>query len=146
MFNSGLLGDRAPDGFGIVSNESQFIQASDPQPSISGWTISGTDDIALDPLGGQTVIVNGGGFVAGLTVTVDGTIVSPVTLLGPTQISFTSIPRAGGLYTLAVYNTNGTTAILVPGLYYSSIPTFSTASGNIGTNYETQAISTSLVA
>jgi hypothetical protein len=146
MFNSGLLGDRAPDGFGIVSNESQFIQASDPQPSISGWTISGTDDIALDPLGGQTVIVNGGGFVAGLTVTVDGTIVSPVTLLGPTQISFTSIPRAGGLYTLAVYNTNGTTAILVPGLYYSSIPTFSTASGNIGTNYETQAISTSVVA
>jgi hypothetical protein len=147
MFNSGLRGKRAPDGYGTVTNQSQFIQQQDPQPSITGWNISGgVDDTALNPSGGQTVIVNGSGFASGAAVTVDGQTISPVTVISSTQLSFTAPAKSGGSYTLIVYNSTGGAAILVPGLVYSSVPTYSTAAGSIGTLYETTSINTSVVA
>ena len=126
MFNSGSRGNRAKDGFGTISNQSQFVQKKDPIPSISSWSIQGVDDTALDPAGGQTVLVNGTGFATGSAVTVNGQTISPVTIISPTQLSFTSTAIAGGSYSLIVYNSNGTAAILVPGLIYSSVPTYTT--------------------
>lgn len=72
MFNSGIRGRRAKDGEGTVAAQAQFVQAASPQPSITSWSISGSDDNALDPAGGQTVIVNGTGFASGASVTVGG--------------------------------------------------------------------------
>ncbi len=146
MFNSGVRGRRAPDNFGTVSSQTQFVQQKSPQPNITGYSIAGTDDTALDPAGGQTILVNGTGFASGAAVTVNGQTISPVTVVSPTQLSFTSIALAGGSYSLIVYNSTGGAAILVPGLIYSAVPTWTTSAGSIGTTYETTPISTSVVA
>lgn len=146
MFNSGFRGKRASDNTGTIASQSQFIQQQYPQPSISGYSIVGTDDTALNPAGGQTVLVNGTGFASGAAVTVNGQTISPVTVISSTQLSFTSIALAGGSYSLIVYNSTGGAAILVPGLIYSAVPTWTTAAGSIGNLYETTAINTSVVA
>jgi hypothetical protein len=146
MFNGGIRGKRANDNQGTISPQSKFVQSKNPQPYISGYAVSGSDDTALDPAGGQTVLVNGTGFATGVSATLAGTQIGSVTLVSPTQISFTSPAKAGGSYSLVVYNTTGGAAILVPGLTYSSIPTFTTSAGSIGSYYETTAISTSVTA
>jgi hypothetical protein len=146
MFNSGVRGRRAPDNFGTLSSQTKYIQQKSPQPSITSWSIVGTDDTALNTAGGQTVLVNGTGFASGAAVTVNGQTISPVTVVSPTQLSFTSIALAGGSYSLIVYNSTGGAAILVPGLIYSAVPTWTTSAGSIGTTYETTPISTSVVA
>jgi hypothetical protein len=146
MFNSGIRGRRAKDGEGTVAAQAQFVQAASPQPSITSWSISGSDDNALDPAGGQTVIVNGTGFASGASVTVGGSQIGAVTVASSTQITFTSPANAGGSYTLIVYNSSGGAAILVPGLIYSAVPTWTTNAGSIGTFYETTAISSNVVA
>jgi len=38
-------------------------------PTISGYSVGGVDDTALDPAGGQTVQINGTGFLPGATIT-----------------------------------------------------------------------------
>jgi len=38
MFNSGLRGKRAPDNFGTVSSQTQFVQQESPRPNITSWT------------------------------------------------------------------------------------------------------------
>ena len=59
MFNSGIRNRRAKDNEGIINPQNKFIQSVSPLPSISSYSISGFDDTALDPAGGQTIIVNG---------------------------------------------------------------------------------------
>lgn len=146
MFNSGFRGKRAGDNQGSVNPQQKFIQTKYPVPTITSWSISGSDDTALNTAGGQTVLVNGTGFASGCAVTLNGATVTPVTFVNSTQISFTSPALSGGSYTLVVYNSTGGGAILVPGLTYSSVPTYTTAAGSIGSGYETNSISTSVVA
>lgn len=146
MFNSGIRGRRSKDGEGITSPQVKYVQTSYPQPSITGYSITGIDDTALDPAGGQTIVVTGSGFVTGVSATLGGTQIGAVSLISPTQISFTSPAKAAGTYSLLVYNSTGGAAILVPGVTYSSFPTFTTAAGSIGSVYETTAINTSVTA
>lgn len=146
MFNSGYRGRRASDNQGTINPQIKYIQSAYPVPTITGYTIAGTDDKALSPAGGQTVLVNGFGFVAGCAAIVNGQTISPVTVVSPNQISFTSPALAGGSYSLVVYNSTGGAAILVPGLIYSSVPTWTTPAGSIGSYYETTAINSAVVA
>lgn len=146
MFNSGFRGKREQDGRGVVNPQSQYVQTIYPQPAITGWSIAGSDDTALNPAGGQTVLVNGSGFATGASATLGGSQISVVTVVSPTQISFTAPANSGGSYTLIVYNSSGGAAILVPGLTYSSVPTWTTPAGSIGTYYETTAINSNVVA
>lgn len=146
MFNSGYRNRKAGDGAGVINVQSQYIQKIAPNPTITSWSIQGSDDTALNPAGGQTVLVNGSGFVTGVSATLNGVQIGAVTLISSTQISFTAPANAGGSYTLIVYNTSGEAAILVPGLTYSSVPTWTTAAGSIGTYYETTPISSNVVA
>ncbi len=146
MFNSGFRGKREQDGRGVVNPQAQYVQTKSPQPAITGWSIAGSDDTALNPAGGQTVLVNGSGFATGASATLGGSQISVVTVVSPTQISFTAPANAGGSYTLIVYNSSGGAAILVPGLTYSSVPTWTTPAGSIGSFYETTAISSNVVA
>jgi hypothetical protein len=146
MFNSGFRGRRENDGQGSINPQAQYVQTKSPQPYISGWSISGSDDTALNPAGGQTVLVNGSGFATGVSATVGGVQIGSVTLVKPTQISFTAPANSGGSYTLIVYNSSGGAAILVPGLTYSTVPTWTTAAGSIGSYYETTAINSNVVA
>jgi len=146
MFNSGIRGRRAKDGEGTVSTQSGFVQKSDPQPTITGYTISGIDDTALDPAGGQTIIVTGSGFATGISGTIGGTQLGAVTFVNSNQVTFTSPAKSAGSHALVLYNSTGGAAILVPGITYSSVPTYTTAAGSIGTIYETKSINISVVA
>ena len=146
MFNSGVRGRRTKDVEGIINPQTKYVQSVYPQPSISSYSITGYDDTALDTNGGQTIVVTGTGFATGVSATLGGTQIGAVSFISPTQISFTSPAKSSGTYSLVVYNSTGGAAILVPGLTYSSFPTFTTAAGSIGSVYETKAISTSVVA
>jgi hypothetical protein len=146
MFNNGLRNKRSTDNQGIINPQSGYLQSTFPQPSITSYTISGYDDTALDPAGGQTIIINGTGFSAGTSATLGGTIIGSVTYISQKQLSFTSPAKSAGTYSLVIYSASGSAAILVPGLTYSSVPTFTTPAGNIGSAIETTSLNTSVTA
>lgn len=145
MFNHGLRGRRGGDNSGVTGLSTAFVEAKTPQVTINGYFIVGIDDLALGTPGGQTIVVTGGGFATGITGTIGGTSIGAVTYVSPTQVTFTSPAKSGGAYALVLTNSNGSTGALVPGLVYSSVPTFSTAA-NIGTVYETVAYTKPIVA
>lgn len=127
--------------------DSSFVNSQIPiPPQILGYSVSGMDDTALDPAGGQTVLINGSNFQPGATVNIAGTQVAVVTRLSSNQLSFTSPALVAGTYTLFVVNADGGTAVYVPGLIYSNLPTWNTPAGSLGSYYETKAISNTVSA
>ena len=114
-------------------------------PKIASIAYSG-DDTATAIAGGQTITLTGAGFQNGASVYVDGTVVSVVTVVSGTVISFAAPPKAAGGYPLYVVNTDGGTATFPPGIQYSGTPTWATNSGSLGSVYETQAVSVVLSA
>ena len=114
-------------------------------PKISSLDYPGDDTAAL-PAGGQTVTINGTGFVSGATVYLDGTVVSPVTFNNANSISFTTPAKSANSYVLYVINPDGATAIAIPGLTYSGVPTWTTSAGSLGAPYEANSFSVTLQA
>ena len=51
-----------------ASNRSLRNASAPSAPIITGFEVSGTDDLALDPAGGQTIVIKGSGFLPGATV------------------------------------------------------------------------------
>lgn len=114
-------------------------------PKISSLDYPG-DDTAADPAGGQSITVNGTGFVTGAVIHVDGTVVSPVTFNSANSLTFTAPAKAANSYILYVINPDGGTAIAVPGLTYSGVPTWTTSAGSLGAPYEANSFSVTLQA
>lgn len=114
-------------------------------PKISSLDYPGDDTAAL-PAGGQTVTINGAGFVSGATVYLDGAVVSPVTFNNANSISFTAPAKSANSYVLYVINPDGATAIAIPGLTYSGVPTWTTSAGSLGAVYEANSFSVNLQA
>jgi hypothetical protein len=114
-------------------------------PKITGFDYPG-DDTAADPAGGQTILINGANFESGCVVYLDNAVISPVVFVSSSQLSFTAPAKATGTYSLYVINPDGSTALALPGMMYSGVPTWSTAAGSIGTPYETTSFATTLVA
>ena len=104
------------------------------------------DDTAANTGGGQTVVLTGTGFNAGASVLINGTYAGVVAVANSTSMSFTTPAQSAGTYTLYVINTDGGTAISIPGISYSGTPNWSTAAGTLGTSYETAAINNTLTA
>jgi hypothetical protein len=124
-----------------------FVNAQKPlPPTISGYSVGGLDDTALDPAGGQTVQINGTGFLAGATITFDGSAVAVVTFSSANRLTFTSPAKSAGTYTIYVVNPDGGTAIYIPGIIYSVLPTWTTSAGTLGSYYETTSISNTVIA
>ena len=90
-----------------VTGESVVNALKPKPPTISGYSISGFDDTALDPAGGQTVQINGTGFLAGATITFDGSAVAVVTYVNPNQLTFTSPAKSAGTAAQRRANTGG---------------------------------------
>ena len=122
---------------------SQTVASGSPKVSAIGYT---GDNTAANPAGGETITLTGTGFSAGARILINTTQVSVVTVVSATQITFTAPVLATGSYILYVVNTDGGTAILVPGIQYSGVPAWTTAAGTLGTLYETTAISASVAA
>jgi len=114
-------------------------------PKITTITYPG-DDTAANTGGNQTISISGTGFNTGASVIVNGTPASVVSVVSPTSLTFTAPAQSSGTYTLYVVNTDGGTAIAVPGISYSGTPTWSTAAGSLGAVYETNAVSNTVTA
>ena len=151
MFNGGVRGKRAKDGVGFLSTAEQFNQKSFLVPTVTSFSVTDVsyvplDNTAVDTAGGEIIVINGSGFASGATVQVGATTIGSVTFIDQNRLAFTAPALSSGSYTIYVTNSNGGTGILVSGLVYSGLPTYSTTAGSLGTVYETANINTAVVA
>jgi hypothetical protein len=104
------------------------------------------NNTATDVAGGETISLTGTGFATGCSVIINGSPVGAVTFISSTQVTFVAPALAAGTYILYLVNTNGSTAISVPGISYSGTPSFYTAAGSVGTVYEATAFNSNVAA
>ena len=97
---------------------------------------------AANPTGGETITVNGTGFLSGISAYVANTVLGATNLVSSTQVTFTAPAQSAGSYTLSVINTDGGSASYVAGLTYSALPVWSTSAGSLGSSVTGSAIST----
>jgi hypothetical protein len=112
-------------------------------PTVTSITYTG-NDTATNITGGDIVTINGTNFAAGVSVLINNTQVSTVTRVSSTQLTFVAPANSAGSYILYVINTDGSAAINVPGLQYSGVPSWTTASGSLGTTNTSVSFSTTL--
>jgi len=97
-------------------------------PGFSSFDYPG-NDTALDPAGGQSLVINGSGFNSGVTVTIGGTTPSSITLNSATQITVTTPAKSAGSQALVITNTDGGSASA--SVSYNGIPAFTNAAGSL---------------
>ena len=114
-------------------------------PTITSIVYTG-DDTATNIAGGDTVTLNGTNFNTGVIVLVATTQVSQVTRVSATQLTFLAPANATGSYILYVVNPDGSSAISVPGLQYSGVPAWTTASGSLGSSNQNTSFTTTIAA
>jgi len=114
-------------------------------PTITSIVYIG-DDTATNTAGGDTVTLNGTNFNVGVAVLIGDIQVTQVTRVSATQLTFVAPANTAGSYILYVINTDGSSAISVPGIQYSGVPAWSTASGSLGTPDTSTSFSTTLAA
>ena len=131
----------------FVGNGSQLtgIVTGTATPTIATIAYPG-DDTAADIAGGQTITLTGTNFAAGARVIINGNAVGIVSVVNSTTITFIAPALAAGSYIFYVVNTDGSTAIAVPGLQYSGVPTWTTSAGSLGTTYESVALAINVAA
>ena len=129
----------------MMSNGVTVTSTNVITPKIASVAYPG-NDTAADIAGGQTITITGTGFSAGASVLLGTTPSTVVTVVSSTSITFTSPVLSAGNYALYVINSDGGTAIYIPGIAYSGTPTWSTSSGSLATVYETNSISNTVTA
>ena len=128
-----------------ISNLSDSVIAALSVPKITTLQYLG-DDTAADPAGNQLITLIGSGFNVGAQVFIDGTIVSVVSVLSSTQLTFISPAKAPGSYELRVVNTDGGLATSVNNIQYSGVPVWTTPSGSLANVYEGGSVTSTLSA
>ena len=121
----------------VLENIADTSLATLTGPKVSSIVYVG-DDTAAAVEGGQSITLLGSGFSAGASVLVSGTAATVVTVVSSTQLTFTSPPQTAGTYVIYVINSDGGTAISIPGISYSGTPNWSTSAGSLATVYETE--------
>jgi len=129
----------------VLENIADTSLATLTGPKVSSIVYVG-DDTAAAVEGGQSITLLGSGFSAGASVLVSGTAATVVTVVSSTQLTFTSPPQTAGTYVIYVINSDGGTAISIPGISYSGTPNWSTSAGSLATVYETASISNTVTA
>jgi len=104
------------------------------------------NNTATDVAGGETVSLTGTGFATGASVIVNGVAAGVVTVASATQLTFTAPAMTAGTYILYVVNPDGATAISVPGISYSGVPSFYVGAGSVGTVYEASSFNSNVAA
>jgi hypothetical protein len=140
-------GDNGSDGNVLKSKGDGTMEwgAAVTPPTFSSLDYPG-NDTALDPAGGQSLVVNGGNFVAGISVSIGGTTASSVTLNSASQITITTPAKSAGTFSLVLTNTNGGTATASNAVSYNGIPAFTNAAGSLGSVLKGTSISFSVAA
>ncbi len=129
----------------VMSNGVTVTSTNVITPKIASVTYP-ANDTAADTAGGQTLTITGSGFSSGASVLIGTTPSTVVTVVSSTSITFTSPALVAGTYSLYVINSDGGTAIYIPGVAFSGTPTWSTSSGSLSTVYETNSISSTVAA
>jgi len=115
-------------------------------PGIDPPTLTSVDypgnDLAADPAGGQTILINGTNFVSGISVEIGSTEVSSVTLNSPTQLAITSPALTAGDYDVTVTNLDAGTVTALDFISYNGVPSWQTAAGSLGSLNFGEAVST----
>ena len=114
-------------------------------PTITAITYIG-NDTATNTAGGSVVTLTGTNFNVGVNVLVGNTQVSQVTRVSATELTFLPPANAAGSYILYVVNTDGGTALAVPGIQYSGIPSWTTSAGSLGTPNKLSSFTATLAA
>ena len=130
---------------GVLGTASVQVGLVNTLPTISSVVYNG-DDTAVNTAGGDTVTLNGTNFNAGVKVLVNNIQSGVVTRISSTQLTFTAPANPAGSYIIYVINTDGTTALAVPGLQYSGVPAWTTAAGSLGTFNVSVSFSTTFAA
>ena len=104
------------------------------------------NDTATEPAGGATITLNGSGFVSGFKILINGIQVSVVSFVSSTQVTFISPVRSTGTYILYLVNPDGGTAVSVPGVEYSGVPSWSTATGSLASQVQASSINVTVAA
>lgn len=114
-------------------------------PRISSLTYIG-NNTAASISGGETLILGGQAFNYGASIYIAGSIVSVVSVVSATQITFISPVKSSGNYALVVVNPDGATATFVPGIQYSGVPAWTTSAGSLGAVDQSTVFSSTLEA
>jgi len=114
-------------------------------PKISGLTYP-NGATAANPTGGETITINGSGFLSGLNVYVNNLQVASASQVSLTQATFVSPVNSAGNYPLAVVNSDGGSATFVAGITYSNVPVWTTSAGSLGTFQEGNSIANTIAA
>jgi hypothetical protein len=104
------------------------------------------NNTATDVAGGETITLTGTGFATGASVIINGVAAGVVTVVSATQLTFTAPALSAGTYIFYVVNTDGATAISVPGISYSGVPSFYVGAGSVGTVYEASSFNSNVAA
>jgi len=131
----------------VATTQDVAVIASATSPKVANiqvadntWTV--LDDTAVDTAGGY-ILVNGSGFVSVPQVYINNQAATTVSYVSSSQLRVQVPAQSAGTYPMYVINSDGGTAILVPGVSYSGFPAWSSpAAGNVGQNYEMETIST----
>lgn len=140
----GVVG-HGTDGYFLMTNADGSMSWSQAStgPSVTSVDYPG-DDLAADPAGNQSVVLTGTGFASsGMTVSIGGTTAPSVAHDSNTQLTITTPAKAAGDYDIVVTNTvTGASGTFVNGISYNGVPTWTTASGSLGTFESETTIST----
>ena len=123
-------GDNGSDGNVLKSKGDGTMEWGEViiNPTFSSFDYPG-DDTALDPAGGQSLVINGGGFNPNVTVTIGGTTPSSITRNSATQLTVTTPAKSAGSQALVITNTDGGSASA--SVSYNGIPAFTNAAGSL---------------
>jgi len=125
----------------VTLGSTTITSTSSIVPKITSLSYPGSAT-AADPAGGETITINGTGFLSGISAYIANTVLGATNLVSSTQVTFTSPAKTEGSYTLSVVNTDGGSASYVGGISYSALPVWSTSAGSLGTAYSGTTIST----
>ena len=112
-------------------------------PTFSSFDYPG-DDTALDPAGGQSLVINGTGFNPSVTVTIGGTTCSSITRNSSEQLTVTTPAKSAGSQAVVITNTDGGSAST--NVSYNGIPAFTNAAGSLGSVKDGESINLSAAA
>ena len=132
----------------VMSNGVTVTSTNVITPKITSLTLPGTET-AVATAGGATVTITGSGFSntgGNPSVLIGSTPAASVTYISATSLTFTTPPLGTGVYVLYVINSDGGAGIFAAGLNYSGTPTWSTASGSIGSVATDTAVNISVTA
>lgn len=115
-----------------TTNFSPSLLSLVSQPLVSSIVVTNSSYVAtgataVDLTGGY-ITITGTGFLVGATVYIDSTIATSVTFVSSTQLNVQIPAMASNTYVVYVVNTDGSLAIRVNGVTYSSTPNWVTGS------------------